>query len=82
MIDDEINKLAAHIVKLATASGDGTPSFIEKVDALKVLTAYSAMIRKFDNKPDDTEEEATFGSMVAQINNAENKGGGSKVRGN
>ena len=80
MIEDEINKLAAHIVKLATASGDAAPGFVEKVDALKVLTAYSAMCRKFDGKQNDGEEEATFDSMVEQINNSEDHSGGTKVR--
>lgn len=63
----EIAELASHIAKQALTK---EVNFTEKVEALKVLTAYTALVTK-NAKADDTDEGPNFNDFqnrVKQIN--------------
>lgn len=72
-IDTEIDALAAHLAKEAARSGEGAPSFAEKTEALKILTAYRAMLvkRKLGTSEED-EEAPNFENFGREIKEAEN----------
>ena len=72
-IDTDIDALAAHLAQEAVKSGEGAPAFDQKVEALKILTAYRAMLvkRKLGVTEDD-EEAPNFDNFSAEIKDAEN----------
>lgn len=71
-IDSDIDALAGHIAQEATKTGDGAPPFEEKIEALKILTAYRAMVLKRklgDSDPD--EDVPNFENFGRDIQEAE-----------
>lgn len=72
-IDTDIDALASHIAQAAVQSGEGSPPFGDKVEALKILTAYRAMLvkRKLGVEPDD-EDAPDFEKFADEIKDAEN----------
>lgn len=73
-IDTDIDALASHIAQGATQSGEGSPSFADKVEALKILTAYRAMLvkRKLGVTGDEDDDTPNFENFTAEIKDAEN----------
>jgi hypothetical protein len=72
-IDDEIGALAAHVATEAVKSGKGAPRFGEKVDALKTLAAYLAIVSKTRSKMSERDDTPTFEDFAAQLHGAENR---------
>ena len=79
-IDQDIEALAAHVATEAVKSGKGAPRFGDKVDALKTLAAYYAIVVKLRGKPAEKDDTPTFEDFAAQVHGAEN-GSRAKVRG-
>lgn len=79
-IDQDIEALAAHVAAEAMKSGiKGAPRFGEKVDALKTLAAYYAIVAKTRGKMVEKDDTPTFEDFAAQVHGADN--GREKVRG-
>lgn len=77
-IDDDISTLAAHVATEAVKSGKGAPRFGEKVDALKTLAAYLAIVNKNRSKTPERDDTPTFEDFAAQVEEVGN--GRAKVR--
>jgi hypothetical protein len=77
-IDDDIGALAAHVATEAVKSGKGAPRFGEKVDALKTLAAYLAIVSKNRSKTPERDDTPTFEDFAAQVEEVGN--GRAKVR--
>lgn len=79
-IADDLEKLAQHVLKEAQKTGEGAPSFEEKTEALKTGTTLYAIVTKYRQKTEDSEAPG-FGDFAKQIEEAEQNGKPSKVRG-
>ena len=73
-IDSDIDALASHVAKEAVKTGTDAPPFEEKVEALKTLTAYRAMLirRKATVGSDEDDETPNFENFALGIKDAEN----------
>ena len=73
-IDTDIDALASHVAREAVKTGTDAPPFEEKVEALKTLTAYRAMLlrRKATVGGDEDEDTPSFDQFAAEIKDAEN----------
>lgn len=72
-LDKALNDLAVHLAELSVKQGEGAPSTSEKIDALKTLTGYRAMVNKIKPENDDDEgEEFNFANAGRDIKEAEN----------
>lgn len=74
-IDSDIDALASHIAQGAVQTGEGAPAFDQKVEALKILTAYRAMLVKRKlGVTDEDEDTPNFENFSAEIRDAEENG--------
>ena len=65
-VDVDIEKLAIHVAKIAAETGAKAPPFAEKIDALKTLTSYYAILSKNRHKADDA-DDANFDQFTRQV---------------
>jgi hypothetical protein len=79
VIDQDIEALAAHVATEAVKTGKGAPRFGDKVDALKTLAAYYAILMKSRGKKVEPDDTPTFEDFAAQVHGADN--GRAQVRG-
>ena len=81
MIDEEITKLVSHVAKKASAEGTDAPPFSEKVDALKAITAYYAILTKYKKNPssEDDDDTPNFADFISKVDD-EVKNGRSEIR--
>lgn len=70
-LGNELRELAVNLIVQAKRDGPTAPTFEEKTDLLKVCSALYAVLRKYDAKPDEGDEEGNFDSFAKQLQDME-----------